>query len=476
LGIEQAPFTSLNWLLMDPQQIPKRSKFWFRKSVQVDTPVVNILDWINLVCIFVFALLSFIIFWPIISKINFEEAFFTPLVPFLISLFGILKINAQDAIRILFITSFIISTVGIYLLVYDLTKRRITSILASIVYLVPPMPILILSFFFPRRYESELISAKSFFTIIYGDGANFLALALIALAALSFLRFLKCAKGNDLLATVSFCTLILLASRSQALNLFLVLLVVTLTELFLGCARVKIKRLLLVLLISLGLVSFWYTPGFWRETLLDFFRILNTNLKYLFPLPLTVALLALFVSFVFFARRENRQPIFLSFLLFIIFLILVGDWLTNGRSLLPHPQRLIPNLNMFAAIVVALSLTVIVDSLHIAERIAADSWSIAGKVLGALVFGVASFILLAVSAFILSPWVISLVSVPNGIWIKIKTSVLADRQETLVLAGRNFELIRQHTDGWQLWLGIALSLVFIAILIYVVSKDEEEEG
>ena len=459
---------------MDPQQVPKRSKFWFRKGTQVAAPAVNLIDRINLIWIFVFALLSFIIFWPIISKIEFEEAFFTPLVPFLISLFGIFKIDAQNAIRILFIASFMISTVGIYFLVYDLTKRRITSILASSAYLVPPMPIFILSFFFSRRYENELISAKSFFTTIYGDGAHFLALALIPFAALFFLRFLKLAKENDLLATVSTCALVFLASRSQALNLFLVLSVIALTDLFLGQARVKIKRFLLVIVISLGSVSFLYTPSFWQETILGFFDQLNANLKFLFPLPVTVGFLGLFISFVFFARRENRQPIFLSFLLFIFFLILAGDWLLNARSFLPHPQRLVPNLNMFTAIVLALALTAVVDSLHIVEVMAVESWSTAGKILGSLVFGVVSFILLAVGAFMLSPWVISMVSGPNGIWTKIKIEVLADRQETLALAGQNFELIRQHTNVWQLWMGIAISLVFLAILIYLVSGNEEE--
>jgi len=459
---------------MDPQQVPQRSKFWFGKRTQGAAVAVNLIDYINLIWIFVFALLSFAIFWPIISKIDFEEAFFTPLVPSLVSLFGIFNIDSQNVIRILFIASFMVSTVGIYFLVYDLTKRRITPILASAAYLVPPMPIFILSYFFPRRYENELISAKSFFTIIYGDGANFLALALLPFAALFFLRFLKWAKEIDLLVAVSTCALVFLASRSQALNLFLVLSVILLTDIFLGQARVKIKRFLLIILISLGLVSFWYTPGFWQETILGFVDQAGANLRFLFPLPAIIGFLGLFVSFVFFARRENRQPIFLSFLLFIIFAVLTGDWLVNGRSLLPHSQRLVPNLNMFTAIVLALALTAIVDSLHIVKVVAVESWSVAGKVLGAIVFGLVSFILLAIGAFLLSPWVIFLVSGSNGIWIKIKLEVLADRQETLALAGQNFELIRQNTDG-QLWLGVVISLVFLAILFYLILGKEEGE-
>jgi len=45
----------------------------------------------------------------------------------------------------------------------------------------------------------------------------------------------------------------------------------------------------------------------------------------------------------------------------------------------------------------------------------------------------------------------------------------------LAFAGKNFGLVRQHTDGWQLWLGVALSLFFMAILIYMILKNEGEE-
>src|SRR3989344_4960131 len=460
---------------MDPQKIPKRPVFWFKRKPETTAYATPLFDRINLIYIGVFALLSFIIFWPIISKISFEEVFFTPLVPFLISLLEIFGLNTTSSLRLLFIGSFMISTIGIYLFVYDLTKRRITAILASVLYLIPPMPIFILSFFFSKRYQSELISAKSFFTIIYGDGAHFLALALIAFAALFFLRYIKSAKINDLVLTVSTCAFILLSSRSQALSLFLVLIVVALTDLFLGSARIKIKRFLLVLLISLGLVSFWYTPSFWQETLISFFSQLKVNLKFLFPLPATLGFLTLFVSFVFFGRKENRQPIFFSFLLFIIFLILVGEWLWYQRSLLPHPQRLIPNLNMFAAIVMALTLTAIFDRLSLIETLAVETWSAAGKALGALVFGIVSFLFLATSAFVVSPWVIALISGPNGVWIKIKTGVLADKQETLAFAGKNFGLVRQHTDGWQFGVGLLLSVIFLAFLIYMILKNEGEE-
>jgi len=130
---------------------------------------------------------------------------------------------------------------------------------------------------------------------------------------------------------------------------------------------------------------------------------------------------------------------------------------------------------MFAAIVSALTLTAIIDRLRLVKTLAVETWSAAGKALGALIFGVVSFLLLAILAFVVSPWVTLLISGPNGLWTKIKMGVLADRQETLAFAGKNFGLVRQHTDGWQLWLGVALSLFFMAILIYMILKNEGEE-
>src|SRR3989304_5898522 len=126
---------------MDPQNIPKRPLFWFnRRSATNGYPVI-LFDRINLMYIGVFVLLSFVIFWPIIAKITFEEVFFTPLVPFLISVLSIFGFNADSSLRFLFIGSLMISTVGIYLFVYDLTKRRVTAILASVLFRTLSEPI-----------------------------------------------------------------------------------------------------------------------------------------------------------------------------------------------------------------------------------------------------------------------------------------------------------------------------------------------
>src|SRR3989344_716764 len=142
---------------MNPQKkLPIRSRFWFKKNVE---PPKNgkIFDQITIVYSIVLAVLSFAIFWPIISKIEFEEAFFTPLVPFLINLLSAYGIGASDTVRVIFIISSIAATVGLYLFIRDLTKRQIVPILSALVFLIPHVPVGVLTFL--KNDLSEFISS-----------------------------------------------------------------------------------------------------------------------------------------------------------------------------------------------------------------------------------------------------------------------------------------------------------------------------
>lgn len=457
---------------MDPQEeAPRRSSFWFNQKSQT-TLTSPIFDQITIVVTVMLALTSFIIYWPMISQIDFEEAFYTPLVPYLMATLANFGIVPSDALRMLFVTSLSISTVGLYLLMRDLTKRQVTAILAAIIYLIPPMPIFVLTILGPGILEKELISAKSFFTIVYGDGAHFVALALVPFALLFFLRYLKFNGRFHFAAAVVTCSLILLANRSQGVSLAIVLVAATVTSAILGLARVKLRRLFLVVAFSLGLVSFWYTGDFWASSLVVLAGHIADNIQFIFPLPLVVSIFGLFFSFVFFAKREDRQPIFMAFLVFIVFLSLMVGWLASGRSIMPHPHRLVPNLNMFGAIVAALSLSSVIDKLEFTRRLAFDRWSAILRVIGAILFAGVSFATLTVVTYVISPLLILALADPSGIWTKIRLNVIADRQETLNIAGENFKLIGQGASSmWHLWFGAGLSLIFVVLLILLIMRD-----
>src|SRR3989344_71730 len=207
---------------MDPERnVPKRSQFWFTQSYSDDTDY-KIFGLITVVCSILLAIFGFILFSPIVSQINFEEAFVTPLAPYLIKIFEYGGFEANVTIRFLFLVSFMASAIGVYLFARELTRRQITPILASILYLIPPVPIFIFSFYKSDLYVSEIESAKSFLTIIYGDGAHFLALAILPFAAIFFIRFLRLGLNSDLVIAVVLCALILLANSFQALILIII--------------------------------------------------------------------------------------------------------------------------------------------------------------------------------------------------------------------------------------------------------------
>lgn len=461
---------------MDPNEEipPKRSKFWFvdRSGVRFSG---SFFDQMTVVLSAVLAFFSFVIFWPIISQIEFNEAFYTPLVPsllYLSSLFG--GIEANLAIKIFFVVSLMVSTVGIYLLMRDLTRRQVVSILAALIYLIPPIPVFILTYFRRGLLESELASAKSFFSIVYGDGAHFLGLALIPYAAIFCLKYLKAGTKRDFIVSVFVCSLVFLASRSQVFSLLFILFFLALSDFFLGLAREKLKRLLMVVIATFGLVSFWYTPQFLIESFLILHSQVFTNLKFFFPLPFTVAVLGFLFSLVFFAKREDRQPIFVSFLLFVVFLAIVADWILYQRSLIPHAHRLIPNLHMFFSMAAALTITAIFDQFRLTDRWHFESWSLTFKIAGAIVFAAASFLGLAAVAYFLSPVAIVVLSGPSGIWSRIRSKVIAERESILAISGQNFKLVGQNLSDLEMFFGIFLSLATVAIILFYYFFHEEK--
>lgn len=455
-------------------EVPKRSELWF-SAVLRDEYSGRLLDRTAFVICLALASFSFIVFWPIVSQFTFEEVFFTPLAPFLMNAIGYFGIGPNDAIRILFIASFAISTIGIYLLVRELTKRHVTSILAAIIYLMPPVPVFVLSYLRTGLFQHELESARNFFTIVYGDGAHFLGLALIPFAVLFLLRYLKGGRRSAFLSCVLLCALILLSNRSATLSLILILASVATTELFLGLARVKIKRFLIVVFISLGLVSFWYTPTFLIASLLLYKDQLVENIRFFFPLSLIVSLLGMFFSFVFFARHEKRQAIFVFFLLLIVFLVVMYEWISTGHSLVPHPQRLFANLNMFFAIVISLGFSALFDRFDLHDQLNAQRWSAAGKSLAAIIFGFVSFMILSAAAFIFSPFAVFILAGDSGVWSRISAQVFAERQHAMAAGGTNFSLVRLEEGNLYAVIGAVITVVSIVILISFMLRDGDEE-
>ena len=462
---------------MDPSKVvPERTSLWFSKEIKTVNYFARLFDKITVFICFCLAIGTFIIFWPLISTINFEEAFFTPLIPSILVIFESLGVVQEIALKILFIISLATATVGIYLLVKGMTKRQVPAIFAAVIYLVPPVPIFVLTFAKSPLLEGELASAKSFLTVIYGDGAHFLALALIPFTILFYLRFLAYSQKRDFLLVVLAAVAIFLTNRSQALYFGVILAIVTLTDMFIDRYKIKLAKMLLVLVFVVGLVSFWYTPSFWLEGTGLAIGDIGQNLKYLFPLPAIVAILSFLFSFVFFAKRRDRQPIFISFLAFFIFLSISIDWIINGRHFLPHPHRLLPVIFMFGAVVLSLTLTAAFDKMNLEKRLPFGNLPGWGKALGAFIFAAVSFVLFTILAYFVSPLVLAVVAGPEGIWTKLRINVIADRMQTLEIAGGKFLLAPPSFSMWEVVSGFVISGIFVLILLLIFIKDWQSKG
>ena len=455
--------------MVKEEEIPQRSNLWLDQKGAVSISG-KLFDPITRVFFIVLAIFSFIVFWPIVSVIEFKAAFAAPAVPFLINIFKTFGLQSEDTARIIFMFAFMAATAGIYLFVRDLIFRQVSPIFAALLYIIPPVPLFVLSFLSRGLNLVELASAESFLSVIYGQLDSFLALSLIPFAAIFFLRFLKNGSSVKFTAGTVIAAVIFLTNQSQSLSLILVLSVLTVTELFLGQARLKLRRFLQFLAVGGLLCAFWYLPIFLSRPQVILASPFFSNLKYLFPLPFIVGTLSLLFSFVVFGRREDRQGIFASFLLFIVFFSLTADWLINGRTYAAHPNRLISDLMMFSAMVLALSISMFFDKLNLVKYLNFENWPTAGKILGTITFGLFSFLVILIGSILVSPLAIKFVSGPYGIWIRVKSALILDRDANIG-AGENFRLISQVPLNWQLYAGIAISLGVLVILIFNLLKN-----
>lgn len=469
---------------MHHEQIPERSSLWLGSSKN-NSFGGRLFDRVTIIFSLFLSLISFVLYWPLISRIEFKEVFFTPLLPIIINIFGFFDSDSAIALRAVYAFSFVLVSVGIYLLVRDMTKRQLTAILASVIFLIPPIPFYILTFFTRGLDSVQLESAAAFLTVFYGSPARFLALSLIPFTMLFFQRYLTETKTRNFSAIVSLCALVLLADRTQSFNLLVILTIVFLNSLLLGMARVKLRRLFFVIIFSVGLVSLWYTPYFWFNTLIIFFSYIRSHIEFLFPLPFTLLVTGFLFSFVFFGKREERKLIFIAFLLFFIFLGLTIDSLISLKSFVPYPHRLIPNLNMFGSIVIAISLSILMDKWNIASKVRAEIWSLNEKVMGAILFAIESFLLFAVFAFVITPFVRGFASGEGGLWGRIIKQLFLENSDALTLSGgSNFLLVTDVGSGhsvpgliltivFSAWL---LILIFAAFIMNVSSSDEDMDA
>lgn len=446
---------------MEPHlTIPKRSTFFFKRSTTAGS-TGKLFDQPTIIISFLLAVISLTLFWPVVSHLSLQNSYLTPPAAFVATLLGIFGFG--EASRGFMIIFFVISDVGIYLLVRDFAKRQMPAILSAVIYFIPPIPVFVLPYFRGQSYQQGVGSTETFFNIIYGDANRLLAVALMPYLLIFFLRYLKRARRIDLIAAVSFSSLIFWSDYGQLLSLVLILATVSVTDFFLGQARIKFRRLITVLFFSILLTAFLYKPLLWFEHLMATGKFMVNNLKFLFPLPATLGILLFLFAFVFFAKKENRQQLFISFLTFAAFSFMVFYWLSFKRALVPYPDRLIPNLFIFTAIFISVSISVILRRVAFVEKFASSSWDPL-KVFGYLAFGAVSFFILSVGAYLFSPFAVEAFSGPDSLWSKVVVAASATQEPSVAgFINSNFGLQPMFSGGW-------LVAAFLFVIVLVASR------
>lgn len=304
----------------------------FKLSPQVDPPKKETLK-LKLISLrfleptFLVFLIGFnlLFLWPFWGKTYPQISFSTPLVPSLAKVLDLLTpFSFWQSVGFLVITSFPLLSLTTYFWFKKIFSSPTLGIVASLIFLLP----FSLTARFALFWES-------------GDGIHSFSLALIPLVALPFWEFLKRGTVNFFLLSFAGISLLALASPFGFLNSFFFLTFLTISEMLLGQARVKLFKFFLTFIFGLGGVAFWYHPGFLISLLQSpqGETVLSTLGKLIPPAFFIVPVLGAF-SFLIFDRKSQLQPLFLSFSLTLFyFLLLAAD---NFGISYPSPDRFLP--------------------------------------------------------------------------------------------------------------------------------------
>jgi len=273
------------------------------KKIVNHTPLKIRFDWQIIAPPIVIVLANIYLIWPLLT--NFPATI--------------------DWRRLIFPLAYIFGPVGLYFYVWEISRRRLTSLLAALIYTLPAI----------RLTEA----------INFGDQAHVIALSILPLSLICFLRYLRNPTLVLITITAFSMAAIAIISPLTLFTLLIFIMTITYSEMLLGQGRFKLILALIVLILAAGLSAFWYHPEF----LIDLFksdrgRALISIIWDLFPLSFVILPVIGAFTFLIFDRRPLWQPIFLAGSQSFVFLLIY--WVGNNISSLyvPEPAHFLPEL------------------------------------------------------------------------------------------------------------------------------------
>jgi hypothetical protein len=200
-----------------------------------------------------------------------------PIIPGLLVLINSIfpKLDFFIISYILIILSFLIGTIALFFLVKKLGGDKRLGLIISFLFLLGPIFIGL----FPFAETSSLIS--------------FFLLPLILINYIDFLKNINLKTSLILCISITF---VILINIMMVFNLILALIVILLSQADWKNINNLIKKTGLIVVLCLGLATYWYTPGFWLQVILapslagkSLFQVLS-QLGQLLPLVLALSL------------------------------------------------------------------------------------------------------------------------------------------------------------------------------------------
>lgn len=292
-------------------------------------------------------LLNLYVVYPLLNVAAVDQSFSGPVIPLLIKILGFFKIPDSLAFQLVNFYFYLLLPPALYLLLKEITKRKLTSFLAVLIVSLP---------LYPMAMSRILMSFNG------RDAAHIAGLSVLPIALLSNYLFIKNGGLPNLVSAAVTSALIALISPFGFLTFIIFASILTFSEMLLGAGRLKIFRFLAILLFAGSLNSFWFNPGFFVWMVFGPMGIgIRATILKLLPLSFfTIPVLGAF-GYLLFDRKPNLQPFFLAGFFTIAFFLIS---MAGGGLFSSHPARYLPELGLSMAILLSVAIVGLTDYLR----------------------------------------------------------------------------------------------------------------